>query len=151
VSPKRSSPVGKPPESGQPKLCHFFSVVGWPVPFYTDWKPTMSIFTLIDGWVDRDFPCISYLTAWVPTDKHSVWQDCQKHRLNRSRVPRFPYWKNKVFFACKYQCSWVNSFSSINKYVKLNPFKEVPKIEEFLVECKVLAEQGNRSPLSSCI
>ena len=47
-----------------------------------------------------------------------------------------------MFFVCKYQPSWVNGFFTINRYVKLDPFKKVPKIEEFWDECKLLAERG---------
>ena len=54
-----------------------------------------------------------------------------------------------MFFVYKYQPSRVNGFFTINRYVKLDPFKKVPKIEEFLDECKMLAERRNRSLLFS--
>ena len=36
VGPVRLTPVGELPESSRTKPRHFISVVGWPVPFYTD-------------------------------------------------------------------------------------------------------------------
>ena len=53
---------------------------------------------------------------------------------------------------CKYQHSWVNSFSTITKNVKLNPLRKVPEPKSFWlnVNC-LLAERGNQSPLSSFI
>ena len=44
---------------------------------------------------------------------------------------------------CKYQRSRIDSFFTIDKKVTLDPFKKVPKIEEFLDEWKLSMQQSN--------